>query len=107
MEVGMRDLQTCVIRSAEAFLYQAVRWEVDAIITDVTKTWLDMRAALNGTSGRGQITQRADSQFRRLQQSWRTVQALFPLDWALVLFSGPVWLHPLNQAQIGEGCRLV
>ncbi len=26
-----------------------MRWGVDAILTDVTKTWLDMRAALNGT----------------------------------------------------------
>ncbi|KAJ8698661.1 hypothetical protein PTI98_005344 [Pleurotus ostreatus] len=26
---------------------QAVRWEVDAILTDTTKTWLDMRQALN------------------------------------------------------------
>jgi phosphatidylglycerol phospholipase C len=25
-------------------------------LTDVTKTWLDMRAALNGTRGRGEIT---------------------------------------------------
>ena len=25
---------------------QAVRWGVDAILTDVTKTWLDMRTAL-------------------------------------------------------------
>ena len=25
---------------------QAVRWEVDAILTDVTKTWLDLRTAL-------------------------------------------------------------
>ncbi|KAG6919741.1 hypothetical protein DXG01_001575 [Tephrocybe rancida] len=27
-------------------MMEAVRWEVDVIITDVTKTWLDMRAAL-------------------------------------------------------------
>ncbi|KAF9000215.1 PLC-like phosphodiesterase [Cyathus striatus] len=28
-------------------MMEAVRWEVNAIITDVTKTWLDLRAALN------------------------------------------------------------
>ncbi|PPQ70873.1 hypothetical protein CVT25_004741, partial [Psilocybe cyanescens] len=27
-------------------MMEAVRWEVDAIITDVTKTWLDLRSAL-------------------------------------------------------------
>lgn len=26
---------------------QAVRWEVNAIITDTTKTWLDLRSALH------------------------------------------------------------
>lgn len=31
------------------FCPQAVRWEVNAIITDVTKTWLDLRAALHRT----------------------------------------------------------
>lgn len=31
--------------------YQAVRWGVDAILTDMTKTWLDLRAALDGTHG--------------------------------------------------------
>lgn len=31
-----------------------MRWGVDAILTDVTKTWLDMRTALNGTRGRGE-----------------------------------------------------
>jgi len=31
-----------------AEMMEAVRWEVDAIITDVTKTWLEMRTALNG-----------------------------------------------------------
>lgn len=31
-----------------AEMMEAVRWGVDTIITDVTKTWLDMRAALNG-----------------------------------------------------------
>ena len=41
-----------------------MRWEIDAIITDVPKTWLEMRAALNGTRGRGQIRQRADGQFQ-------------------------------------------
>ncbi|KAG6810747.1 hypothetical protein H0H92_010491 [Tricholoma furcatifolium] len=29
-----------------SFFIQAVRWEVDGIITDVTQTWLNMRAAL-------------------------------------------------------------
>ncbi|KAI0254796.1 PLC-like phosphodiesterase [Lactifluus subvellereus] len=29
-------------------MMEAVRWGVDAILTDVTKTWLDLRAALNG-----------------------------------------------------------
>ena len=28
--------------------FQAVRWGVDAILTDVTKTWLELRAALDG-----------------------------------------------------------
>lgn len=28
-----------------------MRWGVDAILTDVTKTWLDLRVALNGTHG--------------------------------------------------------
>jgi hypothetical protein len=27
-------------------MMEAVRWEVDAILTDVTKTWLDLRSAL-------------------------------------------------------------
>lgn len=27
---------------------KAVRWEVNVIITDVTKTWLDLRSALQG-----------------------------------------------------------
>jgi len=31
-----------------AQMMEAVRWGVDAILTDVTKTWLDMRAALDG-----------------------------------------------------------
>ena len=31
-------------------MMEAVRWEVDAILTDVTKTWLDLRAALEGAS---------------------------------------------------------
>jgi len=31
-----------------AEMMEAVRWGVDAILTDVTKTWLDMRAALDG-----------------------------------------------------------
>ena len=31
-----------------ACMMEAVRWEVDAILTDVTKTWLDLRAALRG-----------------------------------------------------------
>ncbi|KAG5219738.1 PLC phosphodiesterase [Salix suchowensis] len=30
------------------YMMEAVRWEVDAILTDTTKTWLDMRQALNG-----------------------------------------------------------
>jgi len=30
---------------------KAVRWGVDAILTDVTKTWLKLRAALDGTWG--------------------------------------------------------
>jgi hypothetical protein len=84
-----------------------VRWGVDAILTDVTKTWLDMRAALNGTRGRGEITLRADGQFRRLRQSLRTAQALLPLDLALVLFGGPVWPRPLIEAQDREVCGLV
>ncbi|KAF8272083.1 PLC-like phosphodiesterase [Lactarius quietus] len=29
-------------------MMEAVRWGVDAILTDVTKTWLDLRAALDG-----------------------------------------------------------
>jgi len=29
-------------------MMEAVRWEIDAIITDVPKTWLEMRAALEG-----------------------------------------------------------
>ncbi|KAI0307078.1 PLC-like phosphodiesterase [Multifurca ochricompacta] len=29
-------------------MMEAVRWGVDAILTDVTKTWLDLRVALNG-----------------------------------------------------------
>lgn len=31
-----------------ACMVEAVRWEVDAILTDVTKTWLDLRAELTG-----------------------------------------------------------
>ena len=31
-------------------------------MTDVTKTWLDMRAALSGTRGRGEIARRANGQ---------------------------------------------
>lgn len=31
-----------------ACMMEAVRWGVDAILTDVTKTWLDLRAALQG-----------------------------------------------------------
>jgi hypothetical protein len=53
MEVGVVSLQTCVDRSAEAwfffFFLKAVRWGVDAILTDVTRTWLKLRAALDGT----------------------------------------------------------
>ena len=30
---------------------KAVRWGVDAILTDVTRTWLELRAALDGTWG--------------------------------------------------------
>jgi len=30
---------------------KAVRWGVDAILTDMTKTWLKLRAALDGTWG--------------------------------------------------------
>ena len=30
---------------------KAVRWGVDAILTDVTKTWLKLRAALDGAWG--------------------------------------------------------
>jgi len=30
---------------------KAVRWGVDAILTDVTNTWLKLRAALDGTWG--------------------------------------------------------
>ncbi|KAG5648717.1 hypothetical protein DXG03_000064 [Asterophora parasitica] len=30
-------------------MMEAVRWEVNVIITDVTKTWLDLRTALQGT----------------------------------------------------------
>lgn len=29
---------------------QAVRWGVDAILTDVTKTWLELRESLRGAS---------------------------------------------------------
>ena len=29
-------------------MMEAVRWEVDAILTDRTKTWLDLRSALQG-----------------------------------------------------------
>ncbi len=29
-------------------MVEAVRWDVDAILTDVTKTWLDLRSALSG-----------------------------------------------------------
>jgi phosphatidylglycerol phospholipase C len=28
-------------------IQQAVRWDVDAILTDVTQTWLDLRSALH------------------------------------------------------------
>jgi hypothetical protein len=38
-------------RLKERGRYQAVRWGVDAILTDMTKTWLDLRAALDGTHG--------------------------------------------------------
>ena len=31
-----------------ACMMEAVRWDVAAILTDVTKTWLDLRAALTG-----------------------------------------------------------
>ena len=31
---------------------QAVRWGVDVILTDVTKTWLDLRNALHGQPAR-------------------------------------------------------
>jgi glycerophosphoryl diester phosphodiesterase len=31
-----------------AQMMEAVRWGVDAILTDVTKTWIDLRAALRG-----------------------------------------------------------
>jgi hypothetical protein len=85
-----------------------VRWGVDAILTDVTKTWLDMRAALNGTIRVARVgIRRADGQFRRLRQGWRTVHAFLPLDLALVLFRGPVWSSLLVEAQDGESCGLI
>lgn len=31
-----------------ACMMEAVRWNVDAILTDVTKTWLELRSALQG-----------------------------------------------------------
>ena len=33
-----------------ACMMEAVRWGVDAILTDVTKTWLELRSALQGAS---------------------------------------------------------
>ena len=33
-----------------AQMMEAVRWGVDAILTDVTKTWIDLRAALRCSS---------------------------------------------------------
>jgi phosphatidylglycerol phospholipase C len=34
----------------KAYLLQATRWGVDAILTDFTKTWLDLRATLRSES---------------------------------------------------------
>ena len=35
--------------SAPSHCSKATRWNVDAILTDTTKTWLDLRSALQGT----------------------------------------------------------
>lgn len=47
MEVFIPTLYLVEVLPREFF--QAVRWGVDCILTDVTRTWLDMRSALYGT----------------------------------------------------------
>lgn len=46
MEVCRADRLECNAMVDVYLFHQAVRWEVNAIITDVTKTWLDLRTAL-------------------------------------------------------------
>ncbi|KII94612.1 hypothetical protein PLICRDRAFT_169350 [Plicaturopsis crispa FD-325 SS-3] len=54
-------------------MMEAVRWEVDAILTDVTKTWLDLRTALQTDY------ENAGAQYGRI------------FLWTTLSFYGPYW----------------
>jgi len=56
-------------------MMEAVRWEVDTIITDVTKTWLDLRAALHLDY------EKIGSQYSRLFL-WTTLKFYPPFVWS-------------------------
>ena len=44
-KAGGKQLMVWTVNQPQHMM-EAVRWEVDAILTDVTKTWLDLRSAL-------------------------------------------------------------
>jgi len=62
-------------------LTQAVRWDIDVILTDVTKTWLELRAAL---AGEGVLPIGVDMLFNCAISGLRcyivAVQPIVPLD---------------------------
>ncbi|KAJ6615655.1 PLC-like phosphodiesterase [Mycena sp. CBHHK59/15] len=60
-------------------MMEAVRWEVDVILTDVTKTWLDLRSALH--SDYDKIT----AQYSRFFL-WTTLHFYAPFQYAWAVF---------------------
>ena len=78
---------------------QAVRWGVDVILTDVTKTWLDLRNALHGERSRvlpitlaAVLITPSLPIFSGLRQDCGAVRPHVPLDLVEVL-------HPRNKAR--------
>jgi hypothetical protein len=51
MEVSQPACTRASLGALRRVIMQAARWGVDAILTDMTKTWLELRAALDGTWG--------------------------------------------------------
>ncbi len=86
---------------------QATRWGVDVILTDNTKTWLDLRATLRSTSCLDMAIAATDVDLSGLRQDPRGAQQPVPVDVAAVLLPAAEDVAEHGVVYPAEGRRAV